>query len=198
MNKRQNKLLFHPWRVFTYLSILGISSAFLTILGCLVFTLLEHPIPTFRLPSIFHANTVLILFSSYSIWQVKTALVHDDHRQIRLHLLITACAGVLFTALQIVGWKELKMQGVLFTNNITGTYIYVLSGLHILHLLVGVGWLIYLAYQSYVIRLDAYAILLFDTNPNEKLKIELAATYWHYVDGLWVVLYLCLLMVLGL
>jgi len=184
--------------VFTYLSILGISSAFLTIMGCLVFTLIEHPIPTFRLPTIFHANTILILFSSYSIWQVKIALAYDNHQQIRLHLLITACVGILFTVLQIVGWSELKMQGVLFTNNITGTYLYVLSGLHLLHLLVGVGWLVYLAYLSYTIRQDAYAVLLFDTNPNEKLKIELASTYWHFVDGIWVVLYLCMLMVLAL
>ena len=196
VKQMKEKLIFHPWRVFTYLSILGISSAFLTLLLCLAFTWSINPIPLFNLPSIFHANTIIMLISSYSILQVKNSLSSDSHEQMRFNILVTIGLGFLFMIFQLIGWRELSLSGIDFKKNITGTYIYLLSGLHMLHLIVGIGWLVFIAIRNTNLQRDAVELLLFETSPSEKLKINMAILYWHFVDILWLCLYIFFLILL--
>jgi cytochrome c oxidase subunit 3 len=192
----KQKLIFHPWRVFTYLSILGISSAFFTLVSCLAFTWSINPIPLFKLPNIFHANTFIMIVSSYSLLQVKHSLVADNHEQMRFNILVTIGLGFLFMIFQLIGWHELSISGIDFKKNITGTYIYLLSGLHMLHLIVGVGWLILIAIRNTNLQHDVVELLLFETSPSEKLKINMAILYWHFVDILWLCLYIFFLILL--
>jgi cytochrome c oxidase subunit 3 len=183
-------------RVFTYLIILGITSAFVTLLFCYFATTAGTVWNQFKLPQIFHANTVIILISSYTVMQMRQANLRDDHRAYRQALLMTALLGLAFTTFQIIGWTELLSHGVGFYRNISGTYLYLISGLHLAHLLVGVGFLLWFLYKAYVIDGDAYASLLFETDPVEKLKVEMLGIYWHFVDGLWLVLYISFLIAL--
>lgn len=192
MKKVKTSLKLHPWRIFTYLSILGISSAFLTLLSSFFFTVIENNILQFNLPSIFHANTALILISSYSMYQTKNKIGTGQHQEFRFHLMVTTGVGILFMVLQIVGWNEMISRGISFSTNLGGTYIYLISGLHMLHLLVGVVWLGFLTYLNSLKQSDPLMLLLYETNPMEVLKVELASTYWHFIDALWLVVYLFL------
>jgi len=184
------KLRFHPIRVITYLTLLVISSAFLSLVAGYFETTAGTIYNNFELPKIFHANTIIILASSYVVLQMRNAKFKDDSVTYKNALIVTSILGLAFTALQIVGWEELKANGISFTNNISGTYLYLISGLHLLHLLVGVGFLVWFLIKAFIIEKDAYKSLLFDTDPIEKLKIEMLATYWHFVDILWIFLYL--------
>jgi cytochrome c oxidase subunit 3 len=192
----KRRLRFHPVRVFTYLILMGISSAFLTLVFCYFATTAGSVWNKFTLPQIFHANTVIILASSYTVWQMRRANLKDDHQGYKTALLITASLGIAFTAFQIVGWTELLSHGIGFRNNISGTYLYLISGLHLAHLLAGVGLLIWFLYKAYVVDGDAYQALIFETDPVAKLKIEMMGIYWHFVDGLWLFLYVSFLVAL--
>jgi cytochrome c oxidase subunit 3 len=194
--KLKKKLKYHPVRVFTYLILLGISSAFITLVFCYFATTAGTVWNKFTLPEIFHANTVIILVSSYTVWQMRRANQREDYAGYKSALLVTALLGIAFTAFQIIGWTELFSKGISFQNNISGSYLYLISGLHLLHLLVGVGLLFWFLYKAYVIERDPYRSLIFETDPVEKLKIEMMGLYWHFVDGLWVFLYVCFIVAL--
>lgn len=188
-DKIAQRLKYHPVRVFTYLIIVGITSAFLTLVFCYFATTAGTSWNHFHLPPIFHANTIIILASSYTVMQMRQANLRDDHKAYKQALLVTAILGLAFTAFQVVGWTELLGQGVSFRHNISGTYLYLISGLHLAHLLAGVGFLVYFLIRAYVVDRDAYASLIFETDPVAKLKIEMLGVYWHYVDALWLFVY---------
>jgi len=194
--KLKKRLRYHPIRVFTYLILVGISSAFLTLVFGYFATTAGSVWNKFTLPPIFHANTVIILASSYTAWQMRRTNLRDDHAGYKTALLITALLGVAFTFFQILGWRELLSEGIGFRNNISGTYLYLISGLHLLHLLAGVGLLLYFLFRAYQSDSDAYESLIFETDPVSKLKIEMMGLYWHFVDGLWIFLYLCFMVAL--
>lgn len=186
----QKRLRFHPVRVFTYLTIMGISSAFLTLVFCYFATTAGSVWNKFALPPIFHANTIIILVSSYTVWQMRRANQLDDHKGYKTALLVTVLLGIAFTVFQLIGWRELLLSGISFQRHITGSYLYLISGLHLAHLLAGVGLLLWFLYKAYVVDGDAYKALIFETDPVAKLRIEMLGLYWHFVDGLWLFLYI--------
>ncbi len=146
---------------------------------------------TFSLPKVFWASTIIIALSSYTLYIAKKSLEKDEFKQYRYALAATFSLGVLFCLLQIWGWQIMASTKVFFQNSIQGSFLYVISGLHLLHIVVG---LILLAmifrdaikYKSYI---DAF---VYSVNPPNQLKIKLICRYWHFVDILWVVLFLFL------
>lgn len=187
------RLRYHPLRVITWLSIAGVSSAFLTLITGYFATTAGTDWNSFKLPQIFHANSVIIMVSSYSVWQMRSANNRDDQSGYRNALLITVLLGLAFTIFQLLGWSELFSAGIGFRHNISGSYLYLISGLHLLHLLVGIGLLFYFLYKAYRRKNDAYHSLLFETDPVSKLSVNMVGLYWHFVDVLWLFLYVCFL-----
>ena len=194
--KIERGLKFHPYRIFTFLTIGGISSAFLTLTTSYFHTTLNTSFIPFKLPAIFHANTIVILASSYSMHQTRMAGEHNHAKDFANGLLITALLGIAFTFFQVIGWMEMIDNGVALQNNVGGAYLYVISGLHLAHLVVGVAILLFYWLNAKERESDPLKELLFDTSPVEKLKIKCLAIYWHFVDGLWMYLYLFFLFTL--
>lgn len=184
------RLKYYPLRIITYLVLAGISSAFLVLSLSYLLTTFHTNFNNFSLPLLFHANTIIILGSSYAMLQTRKAARAEDTKAYLTGLLITVALGGAFTAFQIMAWNELVESGINFTNNIAGTYLYVISGLHLIHLVVGVGLLGLFAFNAAQMVNDPVKELLFQTNPFNKLKVDLLATYWHFVDALWLYLYL--------
>ena len=186
----QLRLKYHPMRIFTYLALVGVSSAFLFLSISYFATTIGTNFNNFKLPLLFHANSIIILVSSYTIHQTRKAIIADDWNAYTLGLLVTAGLGVAFTAFQIIGWQELLKGGIKLNNNIAGAYLYVISGLHLAHLLVGVVALVWFSLQALDKRNDPVKLLLFESDPFSKMKVELLCTYWHFVDALWLYIYL--------
>lgn len=174
-------------RVLTYLVLVGITSAFLFLTVGYFLTTYGTAFNSFKLPVIFHANTIIILISSYAMAQTRKAIYTDDTQGYINGLLITAGIGIAFTWFQVMGWSEM---GIKFNGNIAATYLYVISGLHLLHLLVGISLLVKFAFNAVEMRTDPVKMLMFEANPINKLNVSLLATYWHFVDGLWLYVYL--------
>lgn len=184
----KQRLRFHPMRIFLYLVLTAISSSFLFLSISYFLTTYGTDFNNFKLPVIFHANTIILLVSGYSTLQIRKAVTADDWKGYLQALLVTIGIGLVFTAFQIWGWMDLQQQGVKFTD-IAGTYLYVISGLHIAHLLVGVVLLGWFALRGYDTYNDPVKKLLFESDPFSKMNVELLCTYWHFVDLLWLYLY---------
>ena len=87
---------------------------------------------------------------------------------------------MVFLALQYKGWEELSASGIELTTNPSGSFIYVISGVHATHVLGGLAIL--------GIALMHAFILPFQVTGKRKLRFELTLTYWHFVDILWIYL----------
>lgn len=181
---------YHPVAVMTYLILLGITSVFLTLSVSYFLTTFGTGFNRFDLPLLFHANSVIILVSSYSMHQTRLANLRDDAKGFANGIMVTTLLGIAFTAFQIIAWKELLSSGIKLQNNVAGAYLYVISGLHLVHLIVGVAVLAYFWLKAKERETNPVAELLFDTDPVSKLKVKYLALYWHFVDGLWIYLYL--------
>jgi cytochrome c oxidase subunit 3 len=184
------RLKYSPARIFTYLGLVGITSAFLFLSVSYFATTIGTQFNNFKLPLLFHANTIIILVSSYCIAQTRKAMMRDDWNGYLNGLLVTAGLGVAFLIFQIAAWKELIAGGIRLSNNIAGAYLYVISALHLIHLVVGLALLGWFSIGALENRNDPVKLLLFESDPFSKMKVNLLCTYWHFVDGLWVYLYL--------
>lgn len=139
----------------------------------------------FQLPNAFIISTILIAISSVSFILAKRALKNDNTKLTSIWLLVTLLLGVLFIFNQFAGFQEIINQGYNFTgptSNVTMSYIYLIAMVHILHVVVGLIALLVVIYNHFKQKYTS----------NNMLGFELASTFWHFIDILWVYLFLFL------
>ncbi|WP_159021879.1 cytochrome c oxidase subunit 3 [Formosa sp. L2A11] len=139
----------------------------------------------FQLPNAFLVSTILILISSATFYFAKKALQKGNRQATTILLLVTLGLGIAFIFNQFSGFKAIIESGYYFTgptSNITMSYVYVIAIMHILHVIVGLICLIVVIYNHFKQKYS----------PAKMLGFELAATFWHFVDFLWLYLFLFL------
>lgn len=189
----ENRFKYHPVRIITFFTLAGISFAFITLTAAFLITTFGTEYVKIQLPVIFHANTIIILVSSYSMWQVRQMLAREDWKGFISALGVSMALGVAFTAFQFIGWKEMTDGGIKF-RDIGGTYFYIISGLHLLHLIVGLGLMAWYLIKGLEITNNPVTELLFEANPENALKANMMCLYWHFVDAMWLYLYVFFLL----
>jgi len=138
------------------------------------------------MPSMFFVSTGLILVSSGTFHKAKRSLQQDRPRAYLRWLLATFALGVGFLGSQIVGWRELARAGVYFAGHPRSTFFYLATALHGAHLVGGIGLVLYLVFR----RVRPGWLLHGDKNSTWHGVVGL---YWHTMDGIWVWLFLLLL-----
>ena len=137
----------------------------------------------FELPFAFVISTIVIIFSSFSIYSAKKSL-NNDSSKTTMWLFVTFALGLVFVISQFLGFDELISMGYFFTgaqSTITTSFLYVLTVLHLAHLFAG---LIVLAVVMVKNHKNKYK--------SEKLGFELAVTFWHFLGILWLYLFVFL------
>ena len=138
----------------------------------------------FSLPPVFVLSTVTIILSSLTLHGSFIAFKKGKEILYKGLLLLTFGLGMLFFVFQYQGWLALTENGVPFTLNPSGDFVYVISWIHAAHVIGGVAALC-------VALIHAYG-LKFKVTSKRKLRFELTLTYWHFVDVLWVYLFVFL------
>ena len=139
----------------------------------------------FRLPNAFIISTVVIVVSSITFLLAKKSLKNGMHKATSMWLLVTLVLGVVFIYNQFAGFRQIIDLGYNFTgptSNVTMSYIYLIALVHILHVVAGLICLLVVIYNHFKQKYSATNMLGF----------ELAATFWHFIDILWVYLFLFL------
>ncbi|MBD3881025.1 heme-copper oxidase subunit III [Phormidium tenue FACHB-886] len=129
------------------------------------------------LPSI---NTVILIASSFVIHNAEAAIKKNDVKGLRLWFAITALMGIVFLAGQVFEYNNLEFG--LKTNLYASTF-YVLTGFHGLHVLLGVCLILAVLWRSR--KADHYS-------EEHRFGVEAAELYWHFVDVIWIVLFILL------
>lgn len=165
----------------------------------------------FALPAFFQLSTVLVILSSLSMQWSLVSIRKGQTKKFVNALILTALLGGGFVVSQYLAWSELFQQGIAFTGqikdiktdftyipagtetvedagnagNVAGSFLYVITGLHVVHLLGGIIALIIVLSRG--IR-NKYS----SSNYN---GVRMCAIYWHFLGALWVYLFFFLLYV---
>jgi len=139
----------------------------------------------FQLPTAFYYSTVVIIGCSVTFHLAKKAIQKDNQKATTSLLLATLALGILFVVLQFVGFGQIIESGYYFTgaeSSITTTFLYIVTVVHLLHLAGGLIALFIIIFKQFKGRYNA----------TETLGVELGAMYWHFLDLLWIYLFLFL------
>jgi len=178
-NNRAKKMMLWFGIISLVMSFAGWTSAFV------VSSSRPDWLKDFQLPNAFIVSTVIILISSLTFILAKQALKKDNRQAVTTWLLVTFVLGIAFIFYQFEGFQQIIDLGYNFTgptSNVTMSYIYLIAIVHILHVVVGLICLLVVIYNHFKQKYNATKMLGF----------ELAATFWHFVDVLWVYLFLFL------
>ena len=132
------------------------------------------------IPKLFYYSTAVILISSVVMQVAVKAFKERNMRLYRRAVTGTALLGTAFIAMQVIGFMQLYNAGVKMEGSGAGQFLYIIFGLHALHVIGGVIALLVLFFKAFSAKIRNY-------NP---IPIEVAATYWHFVDLLWVYLFI--------
>jgi len=142
---------------------------------------------TFTLPSILYFNTLLLVASSVTLEVSRRRVavfmggIKSQVESPARWLYITLFLGLLFVGGQYVAWSQLRAEGLYLATNPSSSFFYLLTAVHALHVLGGLGGLIY------VIRKLSKSVL-------RRNQLVATARYWHFIGILWVYLLLLLWM----
>lgn len=137
---------------------------------------------SFELPSAFYISTVLIVLSSISFYLAKRMLLAGDQSKTTLFLVLTLILGLSFVFYQFNGFNQLIEAGLYTTgkqSNVASSFLYVITGAHLLHIFAGILVLFRVVYRNITNKYTA----------TDHLGFSLAAIFWHFVDALWIYLF---------
>lgn len=139
----------------------------------------------FELPFVFSLSTFVIITSSIIFHLAVKAIKRDNRVQTSLFLGITLILGIIFIVLQFVGFNEIIETGYFFTgpeSSVTTSFLYIVVVMHLAHLFAGIISLLIVIYNHYKQKY----------NSSQPLGIELSALFWHFLDFVWLYLFLFL------
>lgn len=142
----------------------------------------------FPLPDSFLYASIAIVLSSLTMILAKKSAKSGAQKMMVNYLVISLILGLIFTAFQFLGWNNLVSRGLYFTgagSSNSASWVYVITILHWVHLFSG---LIVLGYTIYRANIGAYT-------KDDSQGLTVSATYWHFLDILWIYLYVFLLII---
>lgn len=138
------------------------------------------------MPPMFFLSTGIILVSSWSFEKAKRSLKQGVRIRYLRWIWLTLLLGLAFLVAQFMGWRELAAQGVYFASHPHSSFFYFFTGVHGVHLMGGMLGLFYL-----ILRMKRNRESLI--SPRTITSAEVVSLYWHTMDGLWLWLFLLLL-----
>lgn len=139
----------------------------------------------FDLPLIFTYSTIVIVVSSITMQLAVKRFKHREMLSYRWLLVATAVLGFAFMAMQLLGFQIVNERGIRLIgrgSNVSGSFLAVIAGMHMLHVLGGIVALAVMLGKAFSSRKRTYT----------SVPVEVLATYWHFVDALWIYLFIFL------
>jgi cytochrome c oxidase subunit 3 len=139
----------------------------------------------FEMPNVFMISTGVILISSFTIQMAVKKFKEQNENQYRGFLTLTAILGVVFMILQLQGFMALEANSIALVgprSNSAASFLFVITVLHLIHVLGGIIALVWISLRAFSGK----------NNMNNDLPVKLISNYWHFVDILWVYLFVFL------
>ena len=141
-----------------------------------------------RIPRVMFASTALILISSVTLEVARRKLKQSFAEAYSRYLLLTGFLGLAFLCSQLIGWRQLASQGIYVSTHPHSSFFYLLTGAHAVHLAGGLLALTFLWLRSRR-KSEEPAFVA-----KRQATADAVSIYWHFMDGLWIYLFLLLLL----
>lgn len=175
----------HPHKFTLWVAIASIMMMFIGLTSAYIVRESQANFLDFKLPLAFWYSTAAIIASSVTMWMAVKKFKNREMASYKKLITVTFILGLLFVALQALGFWELYKTGLILQTNVSVSFLYVIVMLHALHVVGGVLALLVMFIKTYRTKVKSY-------NP---VPVEVMATYWHFVDFLWLYLLVFLLAV---
>lgn len=173
----------HPHKFTLWVAIGSIVMMFAALTSAYIVKKNQSSWLEFELPKIFWYSTFVILLSSLTIHLALKAFKAREVTRYKRLITATAILGVAFICMQVAGFQDLEARHIALTgpkSNSAASFLFVITGLHMVHVLGGVIALLVIFIRAYARKVKNYS----------SLPIELVGTYWHFVDALWIYLFI--------
>ncbi|TVP50986.1 MAG: cytochrome oxidase subunit III [Mongoliibacter sp.] len=180
----EQPISMHPKKFALWLFIVTVVMIFASLTSAYIVRQAEGNWLEFELPDIFYYTTGIIVLSSITLHYAYFAATKDNLAKVRAGMILTSVLGLIFLIGQWYSWTALVDRDVFFVGNPAGSFLYVFTGLHALHLVSGVIFLIIVLISSFRYKVHSKNL---DT-------MEMCVTYWHFLGGLWIYLFMFLLL----
>ncbi|MBC8112052.1 MAG: cytochrome c oxidase subunit 3 [Verrucomicrobia bacterium] len=137
----------------------------------------------FQMPFIFSISTFIILLSSGTMQWAYFSARKDNLNTAKIAMTITMLLALAFFVTQYLGWQALEAQSVFFSGNPSGSFFYLLTVAHAVHLVSGIVFIVAVIIMTFQYKIHAKSMLWMD----------MCTSYWHFLDFLWVYLFAFLL-----
>nr|WP_234736388.1 cytochrome c oxidase subunit 3 [Tellurirhabdus bombi] len=174
----EETLSMNPKKFTLWLFIVSILMLFASMTSAYLVRRAEGNWLEFTIPAIFSYSTGVLIISSASMQWAYNAAKKDNFGVLKTAISITFVCGLLFLVMQYLGWRDLVAQNVYFVGNPSGSFMYVFTGLHAFHLISGLFVLLFALRAAFNLKIHAKNLT----------QIEIANTYWHFLDILWIYL----------
>lgn len=188
MNTKDNNFLFHPKNVMLFILLFGLAFLFLALTVSYIYIRVTTEVPPVRVPVLFVFNTLILLSSSWTMIRSRRCYLADDTLGYQRNLRITIWLSVFFAGMQVLAWWWLFKQNISLGTSTTTGFLYVISFVHLAHVLAGLPFLFqfYRAAKKHMV--DPVTVLVYFSDPEKRLSLRLLTIYWHFLDILWIYL----------
>lgn len=175
----------HPHKFTLWI---GIGSIIMMFAGLTSAYIVKGSLPgwsSVSMPVVFYYSTAVMLISSVTMQMALKAFKERGMKQYRRLITLTAILGLGFIAMQIIGFSQLWESGLKLQGSAgAAQFLYVIFGLHAIHVLGGAIALLIMFFKAFSARIRSYNVV----------PVEVVSTYWHFVDLLWIYLFVFFLL----
>ena len=182
-NEQQKKV--HPHKFTMWVAMGSIVMMFAGLTSAYIVKRNQANWQGFELPKVFWYSTAVILLSSVTMYLANRAIKNRQMAQYRQLIVATAVLGTAFIILQFIGFNDLQTRGIKLVglgSNVAASFLGVIAGVHMVHVLGGIVALLVIVIKAFAGTKKTYS----------SVPAEVAGTYWHFVDLLWIYLFVFL------
>ncbi len=177
-------MAMHPKKFGMWIFMASVMMLFMSLTSAYIVRQAEGNWVYFELPSLFYVTSVIIVVSSIALQWAFYAAKKDRYEKVKILVLITSVLGVAFLVGQFFGWKQLVTNSIYLVGNPSGSFLYILTGLHALHIISAIVFLLIVCASAFKGKIHS----------KNMAQMEMCTTYWHFLGGLWLYLFIFLLL----
>ncbi|MCB9046277.1 MAG: cytochrome c oxidase subunit 3 [Chitinophagales bacterium] len=179
MNQQGERKKMHPHKFALYMAMGSIVMMFAGLTSAYIVRHAQGNWVYYQLPFTFWISTFVIVASSITIHLGLKAFKQRAIPRYKVLITTTLVLGLLFAVLQWVGFQQLYSNNIKVSGNPSESFLFVIAGLHLLHILGGIIALLIVFFRAFRTRVKVY----------NATGLEIVAIYWHFVDVLWIYLF---------
>lgn len=179
LEKSAQRKKIHPHKFILWVAMGSIAMMFAGLTSAYLVREAQGNWVYFKMPFTFTLSTITILLSSGTMSLGVRAFKKRSMVQYRSLISVTLVLGVLFAALQYIGFNQLYANNIRVNGNPSESFLFIITGLHILHVIGGIIALLIVFFRAFRKNVKIY----------NATGLEIVAGYWHFVDALWIYLF---------